>query len=92
MTAEPKSPFRKNYTPEQLRSFRLRVLAQMLYFESIGLGMTQATARKQAIAALDIPQQDKGESFTAERLIGELFAAADEALKPAKADDMERTL
>lgn len=41
-------------TPEQLRSFRLLTLAQMLHLEAQGLSMTGRSARRQAIEALDL--------------------------------------
>lgn len=87
-----KNPFRKDYTPAQLRRFRLLTLAQMVYFESIGLPLTTTTAKRQAMEALDI--SGDGEAITADQLVCGLFDAADEAkgITASKAADMERTL
>lgn len=87
-----KNPFRKDYTPAQLRRFRLLTLAQMVYFESIGLPLTTTTAKRQAMEALDFSGVDN--SPTHDELIAGLFDAADDAkgITASKADDMERTL
>jgi hypothetical protein len=41
-------------TPAQIRRFYLLTLAQMVHLESIGLGMTTTTAKRQALEALDL--------------------------------------
>lgn len=91
MTHRP-NPFRKDYTPAQLRRFRLLTLAQMVYFESIGLPLTTTTAKRQAMEVLDI--SGDGAAITADQIIADLFTAADNAkgITASKADDMERTL
>jgi len=98
-----KAPYRLD-TPAQIRSFRLLTLAQMVYLERIGLGVTHTTARKQALEALnlDTPQGD-GPRLTAEELVARLRDAATKSIGlidadaptkpiPPQAADMEPTL
>lgn len=82
-------------TPAQIRRFYLLTLAQMVHLESIGLGMTTTTAKRQALEALDllgVGNVTAAEMIEGLRQLAATSAGLDmEAPTPRKAPEMEPT-
>lgn len=80
-------------TPAQLRSFRLLTLAQMVHLESIGIGMTGRSAKRQALEALDLSGTTPGVGqLVAGDLIEGLRELATQALGLIEAEAPTRPL
>lgn len=75
-----RAPFQHS-TPQQLRAFRLLTLAQLVYLESIGLGIgAPPTARRAAIQALSLTHMDGAAGISTNEIIAALRKAATEAI------------
>lgn len=74
------SPFHHS-TPEQLRAFRLLTIAQLVYLETMGLGIgTPPSAKKAAITALGLNESHGANRMTPNEIIAALRKAATESI------------
>lgn len=67
-------------TAAQIRRLRLLTLAQMVHLESIGIGMTGRSAKRQAIEALDLNHASGAATVETLDLLEGLRAAANASI------------
>lgn len=74
------APFHHS-TPQQLRAFRLLTLAQLVYLETMGLGISvPPSAKKAALTALDMSEGSGANRMSANDIIAALRQAATKSI------------